>query len=314
MRAANNAKVCLGHAERVCRFVNPQTSCERMARRGFSLIELLVVIAVISLLTGILLPGLSKARYQARRIIGGNNQRQVIRGAGLFALDNDDQYPESVATIGDDTTWNWQEPMMLTGYRARSPRLHRSMSAYLRRYIEDADAIYCPSAPRKYKYLDECWEAGDAWDNPNTPPVEDPVSGTYCFYWNYTGYLEDRSYLFRGPRNSAGGSGQSKLLVSDYFAYDHWRSENAYSSCEKFSGSSVTEGTELSSAYWSQKPYCPSAVPQFKLQAGYTDGHVESFSSLDTAPMRVILYPATGEPYPEDISPGTFLLPQNALR
>ncbi len=285
-----------------------------MTRRGFTLIELLVVMAVISILMGILLPGLSRVRYQARRLWGTNNQRQIVGGVSLFALDNNEQYPDSVATIGDAASWNWQEPMMLTGYRARSPRLHRSMSAYLCRYIQDADTMYCPNAPRKYKYLQDAWNAGDAWDNPDTPPVEDPVSGTYCFYWNYTGYLEDRAYLFRGPQSSMGCRRQSRLLVSDYFAYNHWRSENAYSSCEKFSGSSITEGTVLSSAYWSDRMDAGSDKPQIKLQAGYTDGHVEDFSSLDTVIMRVILKPKTGEPYPEDITPGNFFLPRNALR
>lgn len=285
-----------------------------MARRGFTLIELLVVMAILSILTGISLPVLSKVRGQVRRLRGMDNQKQIVSGVSLFALDNDEQYPESVATIGDATSWNWQEPMMLTGYRARSPRSYRSMSAYLRRYIQDADTIYCPNAPRKYKYLQDAWDAGDAWDNPDTPPVEDPVSGTYCFYWNYTGYLEGRNDLFQGPRNSMGGRGQSKLLVSDYFAYNHWRSEKKYSSCEKFSGSSITEGTILSSAYWSSKADAGPDKPQIKLQAAYTDGHVEVFSSLDTVMMKVIINPETGKPYPEDITPGSFYLPRNALR
>lgn len=285
-----------------------------MARRGFSLIELLVVMAILSLLMGIVLPGLSKVRVQARRLRGTNNQKQIVGGANLFSMDNDHQYPESVATIGDDSSWNWQEPMMLTGYRARSPRLHRSMSAYLRCYIKDADTIYCPNAPRKYTYLQEVWEAGDAWDNPDSPPVADPVSGTYCFYWNYTGYLQDRPYLFQGPKSSIGGPRLSKLLVSGYFAYNHWRSENAYSSCEKFNGSSITEGTILSSAYWSAKADADSDKPRIKLQAGYTDGHVENYSSEDTVMMRVILKPETGQPYPDNISPGSFFLPCSALR
>jgi len=70
---------------------------------------------------GILLPVLGKFRYQARTLIGIGNQRGVVGGVNLFASDNNEQYPESVATIGDNATWNWQEPMMLTGYRARSP-------------------------------------------------------------------------------------------------------------------------------------------------------------------------------------------------
>ncbi len=284
-------------------------------RRGFSLIELLVVIAVISALMGILLPALGKVRYQARMVVGTNNQRQIVTAASLFATDNDEQYPESVATIGDyKSYWNWQEPTMLIGYRARSPGMYRSMSAYIQRYLEDASVMYCPNAPRRYKYLQDAWNAGDEWDNPETDPVEDPLSGTYCFYWNYTGYLEERDYLFNGPRNSSAGRGQSKLLVSDYFGYDHYRSPNHYGSCEKFTGASITEGTLLSSAYWSRsKGRTGAAMPEIKLQAGYTDGHVEKYSSSDTLTMRVIWKPEIGEPYPYGIGPGNFYLPRNAL-
>ena len=286
----------------------------RRPSRGFTLLELLVVISVVSVLTGILLPALGKARQQARILLGTRNQREIILGVNLFASDNDDQYPESVATIGDvSLSWNWQEPMMLTGFRARSPRLHRSMSVYLRAYIKEAATMYCPSAPRKYKHLQDVWDAGDEWDNPETPPVLDPMSGTYCFYWNYTGYLQEREYLFRGPQSTAGGPIWSKLLVSDYFGYDHHRNRDAYGSCEKFAAASIAEGSLLSSAYWSDRGRAGAGAPEIKLHAGYTDGHVESFSASDTLTMKVIRYPETGEPYLDGIGPGDFYLPRNAL-
>ena len=43
-----------------------------------------------------------------------------------------------------------------------------------------------------YKHLQQSWDAGDDWDHPETSPRPDPVFGTYCFYWNYTGYLPAR--------------------------------------------------------------------------------------------------------------------------
>ena len=265
-------------------------------------------------MAGVLLPALSKAKQQARKLLGGSNQRHIVSAAILYASDNDQRYPESVATLGD-ISWNWGEPMILTGLQARSPRIHRSMSAYLWYYIQDASTMYCPNAPRKYKYLQQAWDAGDNWDNPQTPPVQDPVKGTYCFYWNYTGYLQERDYLFKGPRNLAGGPWQSKLLVSDYFGYDHHRNPNSYGSCEKFPGASITEGTLLSSAYWSNKDSTVPGAHDIRLNAGYTDGHVERFSSSDTTPMRVIKVPQTGEPYPygDGIGPGFFYLPRKAL-
>jgi prepilin-type N-terminal cleavage/methylation domain-containing protein len=288
-------------------------SCSMQKSRGaFTLIELLVVIAIISALIGILLPALNKVKRQARALVSTSNQHEIVCGVNLFAMDNDEWYPESVATLGVDPTWNWAEPMMLTARYARNPRFHRSVSAYLRPYIEDAETMYCPNAPRKYKYLQTAWDAGDDWDNPDMPTGPDQVYGIYCLYWNYTGYLEDRDYLFQGPQNSASGGRCSKLLVSDYLGYNHWRSEDSYSSCEKFAGSTINDGTVLSFAYWSGEVTDDPNVPEIKLRAGYTDGHVEIYSSLNTLIMRVIKDPVTGVPYPDDIE-GRFYLPTNAL-
>ena len=277
------------------------------------MVELLVVISIISILMGILLPVLGGVRRQARTFLDMNNKRQITSAANFFATDNNNRYPDSVATIGFPWYWNWAEPMMLTARQVLSPRTHRSMSAYLRSYVENADIMYCPNAPVKYEYLQALWDAGDGWENPDfIPGMSAPASGTYCFYWNYTGYLEDKSYLFHGPKTVSGGPNQSKLMVSCYFGYDHHRSRGAYGSCERIKVADITQGTYLSSAYWSRNGN--SGVPEIKLYAGYTDGHVESFLPSETATMRVIYKIETNEPYPEGVGPGEFYLPENGLR
>jgi len=288
-------------------------------RKGFTLVELLVVISILSVLMGILLPVLAKARRQARNVLCIVNQRHIVNAVSLYAANNDGSYPSSVATITFGSSWHWQEPTMMTACKSRPSQTYRSMSEYLRSYIKEASTLFCPNAPMKYKHLQEVWEAGDDWDNPETSFPSDPVFGTYCFYWNYVGFLGDQEATFRGPRNSFGEPGQSSLLVSDYFGYDHHRSPKAYGSCERFMDAGVTLGTEVSSAYWSlfaSDSNITLDMVTIKLHASYTDGHVQSFTSSEVVPMKVSITPDGSVPYPSGVGlgPGDFYLPRNGLR
>ncbi len=58
-------------------------------RHGFTLIELLVVIAVIALLMGILLPSLSRAREQAKKIVCAAHTKGLGVALLMYADDND---------------------------------------------------------------------------------------------------------------------------------------------------------------------------------------------------------------------------------
>ena len=57
--------------------------------KGFTLVELLVVIAIIALLMAVLLPALSKARTQAKRIVCLGNLRQLVTAWMAYAENND---------------------------------------------------------------------------------------------------------------------------------------------------------------------------------------------------------------------------------
>lgn len=293
----------------------------KVVKRAFTLVELLVTISIITVIAGIAIPAFNHVRSQATGLVSMKNQQQITTALNLFANDHDDKYPESVATIGYGENWNWTDPTRLTGNRQRNPRIYRSLSQYLKSYITDAKAIFCPCSPQEYQYLKQSWEAGDNWDNPETSYPADPVGGSYCFYWNYKGLLTEQNRIFQGPRDPSGGRTQSKLIVTDYFGFDHWRTPAAFGSCEHFDGSEEVPETLLLSSYWSAAGILPSGTPQglpeipdVTLRAGYSDGHVETYSSKDTVQMKVSITSDGKTPYPDGVGPGIYFLPSKALQ
>ena len=200
---------------------------------------------------------------------------------------------------------------MMTAYRARSGRYHRSVSGYLLDYVPSAEIMFCPNAPARYKYLAQAWQAGDDWDNPETAPQRDPVTWVYCFWWNYTGCLTnfDSTIPLTGPNSMVKRRGRSTVVVSDYLGFDHWRNPEKFSSCEKFNNAGVIEGTQVSSSFWGRPNNISLNNLEIKLTAAYTDGHVENTPPNKLTPLRVALDSAGTEPYPDGVGPGYIFLP-----
>ncbi|MGD0092431.1 MAG: DUF1559 domain-containing protein [Planctomycetota bacterium] len=69
----------------------------RINRLGFTLVELLVVISILIILAALLLPVLSRARAEARRVQCKSNLSQLAKAVQMYVIDNQGRYPAAAS-------------------------------------------------------------------------------------------------------------------------------------------------------------------------------------------------------------------------
>jgi prepilin-type N-terminal cleavage/methylation domain-containing protein len=113
-------------------------------KKAFTLVELLVVIAIIALLVSILLPALSQARDQSKRVVCAGNLRGIHLTFVTYAMDYEGKYPRGADWFSGSTSlgyfhvYNYHDPL-------------KDWRFTVIPYIENGDMFYCP--------------AGGAWDH-----------------------------------------------------------------------------------------------------------------------------------------------------
>jgi len=116
----------------------------RCAARAFTLIELLVVIAIIALLMAILMPALSRAREQGKRVVCLNNLKQLTMGWILYADDNDEKVTYANTGLTSQIPWvQWRGRNVSEEERLDGIRL-----GALYRYCPDVKLFKCPTGVR----------------------------------------------------------------------------------------------------------------------------------------------------------------------
>jgi prepilin-type N-terminal cleavage/methylation domain-containing protein len=79
---------------------------------AFTLVELLTVIAIIGILAAIVIPTVGSVREKAQRAVDGNNLREILKAAQIYATENQDRLPDPQLIpdgmlAADQLAWKW---------------------------------------------------------------------------------------------------------------------------------------------------------------------------------------------------------------
>lgn len=119
--------------------------------RAFTLVEMLIVLGIVSVLIGILLPTVTRARAHSRQLKCMTQMRQLATATLAYAVDHHSELPYQPK----DAVIDFLAPKVLQDTHPHS----RSVLAYLVPYLNnDARLLVCPDA------LDIPWEW---WQAPN---------------------------------------------------------------------------------------------------------------------------------------------------
>ena len=201
-------------------------------RRAFSLVELMVVVAVISILLGLLMPGLARVRETTYRMLSASNQRSLGQGFTLWAGSHDGKLPpsrllfdsspdlselmrvyaplneeERASGVGANAAAIKPKGQTPPGHLAAAPLLHGWDGLghlFASGLIPEPTTFYSPAHWGDHPF--ERYE--NDWARPGEEESGPPDHVVYCNY-HYSGHLDPRGRLVSLERDA------SKIIVTD---------------------------------------------------------------------------------------------------
>ena len=253
-------------------------------RNGFTLIELLVVISIIALLLAVLMPALGKVKEKAKLTVCKSNQHQLIIGLQTYAADNYGSFPPSHLARGGGL-YTWANHL---NYHSQQPptAANNGGSAYyyLGSYLPDVQLFICPNSAKydkvKFQALYAKYDDPDTWNRYNGDRGSDISDcSSYSFFWG--GYTLP-GWEFVGPKRD---SSRYTLLAADLMGW--WSREGGvWWLAHKSKGAGPAPEFDpvfqihVGTLWW-EYGVLQDFPDEIIMNAAYSDGHVESYSSHD---------------------------------
>ena len=197
---------------------------------GFTLVELLVVISIIALLLAILMPSLQNARNQAKRVVCGNNMRNMGLATTMYEYDFKGNPPTIAWDPWMDRCNYWQGQLATylgwqgsidSGFVYATTKA-RDLSKYPDRVLK---VFQCPSTKPKEKFI---W--GNSYGINRYIWTTSQQNNKYSKYWKKRNikvpsrvfYLMDCEYYVVGdPQQAEMWPVHSKATKNILFADNH---------------------------------------------------------------------------------------------
>ena len=155
-----------------------------MKKRAFTLIELAIVTAIIAILTGLLLPAISRSRELGRSAVCLNNLHQIGIGLQIYVQDNQNMLPVM-----------YDRPLTNT---PPGPAINQVLLPYLNGV---SNIFHCPSD----NHLFELTGSSYAWNsllNGQDADHLQMLTNAYLMYQIFVVFDKEKFHLARGDRRA----------------------------------------------------------------------------------------------------------------
>jgi prepilin-type N-terminal cleavage/methylation domain-containing protein len=228
--------------------------------RGFTLLELMVVVVIISVLAGLLLPAMAKAKGRARRVVCAGSERQLLLAWNLYSVDHLDRLapngPGGSSVPGSARTWvGGGDHFFLPGYTNCEYLVDERYAAF-GAYLRSAGTYKCPEDRTMFK----------RWGAPSVPQIRSYAMNAYMGWIANHGELSP-GYKIYGSLSDLGTDSPSELSV--------FQEVHPNSICMP-AFITYMPGGEVDGFY-----HYPSSLHQAGSLTGFADGHIDRHSWTD---------------------------------